>query len=217
MAKSSAPILPRFLAVTIAVSALCIVFSVATTEHEESSRILLLPSEGTTVCAKTTPSSCPAKCFRADPVCGADGVTYWCGCPEAACAGVEVAKLGFCEVGNGGSAPLPGQALLLVHIVWLIVLGFSVLFGFEDFLHNVPFYRLDDDIMEKLHPIFPVVLLALYDIAAKRSWFASDCNIVTSNYERLIHQADMFGFLVAVHEKEECEDDSKHPTPPSLA
>ncbi|KHN46197.1 hypothetical protein glysoja_039921 [Glycine soja] len=75
------------------------------------------------------PLSCPAKCFRADPVCGADGVTYWCGCAEAACAGVEVAKFGFCEVGNGGSAPIPGQALLLVHIVWLIVLGFSVLFG----------------------------------------------------------------------------------------
>jgi hypothetical protein len=69
---------------------------------------------------------CPVRCFRPDPVCGADGVTYWCGCPEAACAGARVAKRGFCEVG----APVSGQALLLVHIVWLFVLGAAVLLGF---------------------------------------------------------------------------------------
>ncbi|CAN0889155.1 hypothetical protein LINGRAHAP2_LOCUS16035 [Linum grandiflorum] len=75
-------------------------------------------------------SSCPINCFRADPVCGADGVTYWCGCADAACHGTKVAKLGACEVGSGGSsASLPGQALLLVHIVWLFLLGFSLLFG----------------------------------------------------------------------------------------
>lgn len=75
-------------------------------------------------------SACPINCFRADPVCGVDGVTYWCGCPDAACAGVRVAKRGPCQVGNGGSGLVSGQALLLVHIVWLIVLGFAVLFGF---------------------------------------------------------------------------------------
>uniref|UniRef100_K3YCR4 Kazal-like domain-containing protein n=1 Tax=Setaria italica TaxID=4555 RepID=K3YCR4_SETIT len=32
-------------------------------------------------------SLCPVRCFRLDPVCGADGVKYWCGCLEAACAG----------------------------------------------------------------------------------------------------------------------------------
>ncbi|KAK7275930.1 hypothetical protein RIF29_17057 [Crotalaria pallida] len=122
--------LHRFL---IAVFAFCIIFTSATAEHHDSSSsssssssILRLPSQ-TGFCAGTTSPSCPAKCFRADPVCGVDGVTYWCGCAEAACAGVEVGKLGFCEVGSGGSASLPGQALLLVHIVWLIVLGFSVL------------------------------------------------------------------------------------------
>ncbi|CAJ1970582.1 unnamed protein product [Sphenostylis stenocarpa] len=120
------PSRPRFLAAAIAVVALCLIFRVSTADLEEPGT-LRLPSQR--LCGKTTPSSCPAKCFRADPVCGADGVTYWCGCAEAACGGVEVAKLGFCEVGNGGSAPIPGQALLLVHIVWLIVLGFSVLFG----------------------------------------------------------------------------------------
>ncbi|GJM92797.1 hypothetical protein PR202_ga09297 [Eleusine coracana subsp. coracana] len=73
--------------------------------------------------------SCPVRCFRPDPVCGADGVTYWCGCPEAACAGARVAKRGYCEVG-AGSAPLSGQALQLVHIVWLFVLGAAVLLGF---------------------------------------------------------------------------------------
>ncbi|KAF8716792.1 hypothetical protein HU200_025885 [Digitaria exilis] len=72
---------------------------------------------------------CPVRCFRPDPVCGADGVTYWCGCPEAACAGARVARLGYCEVG-AGSAPVSGQALLLVHIVWLFVLGAAVLLGF---------------------------------------------------------------------------------------
>ncbi|XP_050237987.1 uncharacterized protein LOC126687467 [Mercurialis annua] len=71
-------------------------------------------------------ASCPVKCFRTDPVCGVDGVTYWCGCGDAWCAGTKVAKLGFCEVGNNGAA---AQALLLLHIVWLIVLGFSVFFG----------------------------------------------------------------------------------------
>ncbi|CAO1944678.1 unnamed protein product [Urochloa humidicola] len=72
---------------------------------------------------------CPVRCFRPDPVCGADGVTYWCGCPEAACAGARVARRGYCEVG-AGSAPVSGQALLLVHIVWLFVLGAAVLLGF---------------------------------------------------------------------------------------
>lgn len=75
------------------------------------------------------PASCPINCFRADPVCGVDGVTYWCGCLDAMCSGTRVAKLGACEVGSGGSSSLPGQALLLVHIVWLFLLGFSLLFG----------------------------------------------------------------------------------------
>nr|CAD1829537.1 unnamed protein product [Ananas comosus var. bracteatus] len=73
---------------------------------------------------------CHVSCFRPDPVCGENGVTYWCGCPEAACAGARVAKRGFCGVGNGGAGLVSGQALLLVHIVWLFVLGFAVLFGF---------------------------------------------------------------------------------------
>ncbi|KAK8970593.1 hypothetical protein KSP40_PGU012776 [Platanthera guangdongensis] len=73
---------------------------------------------------------CPVNCFRPDPVCGENGVTYWCGCPEAACAGVRVAKSGYCEVGNSGSGLVSGQAFLLIHIVWLIILGFSVLCGF---------------------------------------------------------------------------------------
>ncbi|CAL5189583.1 unnamed protein product [Lathyrus oleraceus] len=126
----------KFTSVILTFFAFCIIFPIFTTaehDHEESS-VLLLPSatagEEQSMCSGTTPTSCPAKCFRTDPVCGADGITYWCGCSEAACAGAKVAKLGFCEVGNGGSANFPGQALLLVHIVWLIVLGFSVLFGF---------------------------------------------------------------------------------------
>ncbi|KAB5569244.1 hypothetical protein DKX38_003037 [Salix brachista] len=83
------------------------------------------------VCAGLkAPASCPVNCFRVDPVCGVDGVTYWCGCDDALCSGTRVAKLGACEVGSGGSSSLPGQALLLIHIVWLILLGFSLLFGF---------------------------------------------------------------------------------------
>lgn len=73
-------------------------------------------------------SSCPVKCFRPDPVCGVDGVTYWCGCDDARCAGTKVTKKGFCEVGNNGAAA--DQALLLVRLVWLIVLGFSIFFDF---------------------------------------------------------------------------------------
>ncbi|OIW15317.1 hypothetical protein TanjilG_10757 [Lupinus angustifolius] len=87
-------------------------------------------NKGQNMCVGVTiPSLCPVKCFRADPVCGVDGVTYWCGCAEAACSDAKVASMGICEVGNGGSVPFSAQALLLVHIVWLIVLGFSVIFG----------------------------------------------------------------------------------------
>ncbi|OAY74681.1 hypothetical protein ACMD2_02390 [Ananas comosus] len=76
-------------------------------------------------------ASCPVTCFRPDPVCGADGVTYWCGCADAACAGARVAKRGFCGVASGGSGlVVSGQVLLLVHIVWLFLVGFAVLFGF---------------------------------------------------------------------------------------
>lgn len=75
---------------------------------------------------KSNPVNCPVSCFRTDPVCGVDGVTYWCGCADAVCAGAQVAKLGFCEVGDGVNG---SQALLLVHIVWLILLGFFVVFG----------------------------------------------------------------------------------------
>ncbi|WOH13989.1 hypothetical protein DCAR_0933504 [Daucus carota subsp. sativus] len=39
---------------------------------------------------------CNIQCFRADPVCGANGVTYTCGCAEAHCNGVRVVKLGPC-------------------------------------------------------------------------------------------------------------------------
>ncbi|XP_010428511.1 PREDICTED: uncharacterized protein LOC104713147 [Camelina sativa] len=75
------------------------------------------------------PASCPVKCFRADPVCGEDSVTYWCGCSDALCNGVRVVKQGACDVGNGVGLSVPGQALLLIHIVWLMLLGFSILFG----------------------------------------------------------------------------------------
>ncbi|KAL3342397.1 hypothetical protein AABB24_026424 [Solanum stoloniferum] len=94
---------------------------------------LLLPSEQVNqdICPTTPspPESCTINCFRPDPVCGVNGVTYWCGCPDAHCAGVRVVKSGICEVGNGGSAPVTGQALLLIHIVWLVLLGFVGLFG----------------------------------------------------------------------------------------
>lgn len=98
--------------------------------HASSTSVLRLPSDidGSDLCPDPA-RSCPVKCFRPDPVCGEDGVTYWCGCADAQCAGTRVAKSGFCEIGNGGSGPLSGQALLLVHMVWLIVLGFSILCG----------------------------------------------------------------------------------------
>ncbi|XP_026427372.1 uncharacterized protein LOC113323299 [Papaver somniferum] len=115
---------------------LCNCFPQIRSVKEEDNTLIRLPSEEEEVglCKKSeVPQSCPVNCFRADPVCGVDGVTYWCGCADAYCAGTQVAKLGFCEIGgNGGSGnavPISGQALLLVHIVWLILLGFSLLFG----------------------------------------------------------------------------------------
>ena len=93
------------------------------------SDVVAQTNNGDLCAGAVAPASCPVNCFRTDPVCGVDGMTYWCGCADAFCAGTRIAKLGFCEVGNGGSGPVSGQALLLVHIVWLILLGFSVLFG----------------------------------------------------------------------------------------
>ncbi|EEF47112.1 conserved hypothetical protein [Ricinus communis] len=36
------------------------------------------------------------RCLRYDPVCGVNGVTYGCGCPEANFYAVRVGKLGAC-------------------------------------------------------------------------------------------------------------------------
>lgn len=110
-----------------------LVFGLFPTIQSSDANPLLLPSDRDDgdgyLCPGTMTDSCPVKCFTTDPVCGEDGVTYWCGCADAHCAGTRVAKLGFCEVGNGGAGPVSGQALLLVHIVWLIFLGVFVLFG----------------------------------------------------------------------------------------
>ncbi len=40
---------------------------------------------------------CEIMCFRYDPVCGEDGVTYACGEIDAWCHGVEVAYEGECR------------------------------------------------------------------------------------------------------------------------
>ncbi|KAJ1701753.1 hypothetical protein LUZ63_001532 [Rhynchospora breviuscula] len=50
----------------------------------------------------TDSTTCTINCFRADPVCGVNGVTYSCGCPEAACNHVTVAYRGACR-NNGRS------------------------------------------------------------------------------------------------------------------
>ncbi|KAM7265538.1 hypothetical protein ACFE04_003221 [Oxalis oulophora] len=81
--------------------------------------------------ASKRPSACPVKCFSINPVCGENGVTYWCGCEEAICWRTKVAKLGFCKVRDGQqSGSMFAQVMLLVHIVWLILVAFYVLFGF---------------------------------------------------------------------------------------
>ncbi|CAN6480601.1 unnamed protein product [Victoria cruziana] len=107
-----------------------------TCEPEADASVIRLPGgisgEGSSVPAERIQPqfSCPVTCFTTNPVCGADGVTYWCGPADAFCSGTEVAKLGFCDGGNGGNGAFPGQAFLLIHIVWLIVLGFHFLLGF---------------------------------------------------------------------------------------
>ncbi|KAK8569755.1 hypothetical protein V6N13_046800 [Hibiscus sabdariffa] len=104
--------------------------SSSTSRPQHPFTAIRLPSEANLCARSTRPNSCPVNCFMADPVCGDDGVTYWCGCADAYCAGAKVAKMGFCEVGkNGGNGSFTGQALLLVHIVWLILLGFAVFLG----------------------------------------------------------------------------------------
>jgi hypothetical protein len=119
------------LCIAIFLSSLC--FQIARSEPDAAILIQEVTNKdgkGEACAGLKAPASCPINCFRADPVCGFDDVTYWCGCADAMCSGTRVAKLGACEVGSGGSASLPGQALLLIHIVWLILIGFSLLFGF---------------------------------------------------------------------------------------
>ncbi|KAG8381620.1 hypothetical protein BUALT_Bualt06G0140500 [Buddleja alternifolia] len=81
----------------------------ATSVVRSNPEFLMLPSKhrlDNDICPLNyDPYGCPMKCFRPDPVCGVDGVTYWCGCADAHCAGVRVKKVGFCEGGNGGSGP----------------------------------------------------------------------------------------------------------------
>lgn len=57
------------------------------------------PAEGAAgnLCGRSPPEeSCNINCLVPDPVCGANGVTYTCGCVEADCNGVRVVKLGEC-------------------------------------------------------------------------------------------------------------------------
>ncbi|CAA7394903.1 unnamed protein product [Spirodela intermedia] len=57
------------------------------------------PAEGATgnLCGRFPPEEfCNINCLVPDPVCGANGVTYICGCVEADCNGVRVVKLGEC-------------------------------------------------------------------------------------------------------------------------
>ncbi len=60
---------------------------------------------------KTCQPECAIECFRYDPVCGEDGVTYGCGEPDAHCHGIEVIHRGECrlECGSEGSfcTPVP--------------------------------------------------------------------------------------------------------------
>ncbi|WOL10630.1 hypothetical protein Cni_G19389 [Canna indica] len=114
---------PRLLALLLSLTLLFLLLPAARSDGTDAADLCDARSDGGS-------ASCPVNCFRPDPVCGANGVTYWCGCPEAACAGVRVSKMGPCQVGNGGSGLVSGQAFLLLHIVWLIVLGFAVLCGF---------------------------------------------------------------------------------------
>ncbi|OAY62042.1 uncharacterized protein LOC110620503 [Manihot esculenta] len=116
------------LCLAVAIFGLC--WPVSQSKPEDGMVIQQITEKEDSVCAGVTaPATCPINCFRVDPVCGVDGVTYWCGCADAMCAGTPVTKLGACELENGGSASLPRQALLLVHLIWLILLGFSLLFG----------------------------------------------------------------------------------------
>nr|VDD09159.1 unnamed protein product [Brassica oleracea] len=54
------------------------------------------------------PFACPINCVQEDLVCGANGVTYSCGCEDAACNGARVVKRGACDASNAGSDSVRG-------------------------------------------------------------------------------------------------------------
>uniref|UniRef100_A0A0E0EVQ3 Uncharacterized protein n=1 Tax=Oryza meridionalis TaxID=40149 RepID=A0A0E0EVQ3_9ORYZ len=67
---------------------------------------------------------CPVRRFCLDPVCGADGVTYWCCYPEAACAGTRVRHgAGTARVGLA-QCPSPGMCY------WLFMLDTAIMLVF---------------------------------------------------------------------------------------
>ncbi|EFJ24656.1 hypothetical protein SELMODRAFT_414607 [Selaginella moellendorffii] len=69
---------------------------------------------------------CPVSCLRADPVCGANGVTYWCGSRDAACDGVEISHTGYCSPGNGGAMTIAitiSSNLVGISVVRLVPCG----------------------------------------------------------------------------------------------
>ncbi|KAL0001860.1 hypothetical protein SO802_015641 [Lithocarpus litseifolius] len=114
-----------------------VVISISTVRSEYGSSTIRLPSEyaATDLYANSNNepvprlASCPIKCFRANPICGVDGVTYWCGYADALYACVKDAKLGFYEVSgllvSLCSVLCDFRTILIVELIdlWYVVLA----------------------------------------------------------------------------------------------
>ncbi|CAL9753405.1 unnamed protein product [Musa acuminata subsp. burmannicoides] len=112
--------------VLLALSLLCLLVAAASSEDFDAA------ADAVDLCGGRSDGvapSCPINCFRPDPVCGVNGVTYWCGCPEATCASVGVAKRGPARSATAERPRLrpglPPPPYRLAHCP-----GFAVLCGF---------------------------------------------------------------------------------------
>ncbi|GJP54217.1 hypothetical protein CLOM_g13315 [Closterium sp. NIES-68] len=108
-----------------------IISSIGSSVEESSPDASTAATAASLLKSLVSPVKCSSTCLRPNPVCGENGVTFWCGVQEAQCAGAEVAYVGACapESGVPGLSPRTWEGLVLAHQLWILVAAATVLAG----------------------------------------------------------------------------------------